>query len=663
MHIETIQLQNVGVFAGIQEIDLRVKTAKRPVVLIGGLNGCGKTTLLESILLALYGKLSPAARNARASYESYLESLMTTGADGASAVELAFRVHEGTVEHRYLVRRSWVTAGKRIREDLEVQVDGCYDELLSSNWAEAVDRFLPQRLAGLFFFDGEKIAKLADPKQAPKLLQTAIHSLLGVELVDQLEADLSVLVRRKSKDLAPEEDRAALDSLETRISELERDRGAAKQEVAAMVDPLERDRQAVEHAEEDLRERGGDFAGQRQSLVIERDRLEQRATELRSGLRELAAGPLPLSLIRPQLEAIISDLGAQAQVGDPVALAKWIGDRDQRFIERLRELGLDPETLTKIDAVLGEDRAEISRSDRSKDARATTFACIDRIRALVSGVLDTAVEQGRSLLEEVDAATIRLAEVERLLTAMPSEEDLAKMVKQLQTAEERHRRKLREFEGREAKYQSIDRELEIANARYEREWKASKSEQLGQGDIVRFLKHADKAQGIIRTFRTRLVERHSQRLEALILEGYHLLLRKDGLIREIKIDPTTCEIELRGRHEQVLDLERLSAGERQLLATAMLWGLARAAGRPLPVIIDTPLARLDSAHKTHFVQRYLPQASHQVLVLSTDSEIHGEYYDILKPVVSREYRLDHDDTTGSTRVNTGYFQSEVTHAD
>ena len=86
MHIETIQLQNVGVFAGIQEIDLRVKTAKRPVVLIGGLNGCGKTTLLESILLALYGKLSPAARNARASYESYLESLMTTGADGASAV-------------------------------------------------------------------------------------------------------------------------------------------------------------------------------------------------------------------------------------------------------------------------------------------------------------------------------------------------------------------------------------------------------------------------------------------------------------------------------------------------------------------------------------------------------------------------------------------------
>ena len=662
MHIETIQLHNVGVFAGGQEIDLRVKNAKRPVVLIGGLNGCGKTTLLESILLALYGKLSPAARNARASYESYLESLMTTGADGESAVELAFRVHEGAVEHRYLVRRSWVKAGKRIREDLEVQVDGCYDELLSSNWAEAVDRFLPQRLAGLFFFDGEKIAKLADPKQAPKLLQTAIHSLLGVELVDQLEADLSVLVRRKSKDLAPEDDRAELEALEAKISEIDRARVAAKQEMAALVDPLERDRQAVEHAEEDLRERGGDFAGQRQSLVIERDRLEQRSKELQNDLRELAAGPLPLSLIRPQLETIISNLGTEGQVGDPAAIADWLGARDQRFLRRLEDLGLDTNTVAQIDAVLEEDRAALQRGDGSEKTRSTPFGCIDRIRALLSGVLDSSVEQGRRLLEEVDTATIRLSEVERLLTAMPSEEDLAEMVKHLKTVEDRHRRKLREFEGREAQCQSLERELEIANARYERAWKASRTDQLGQGDIVRFLKHADKAQSIIRAFRTRLVERHSRRLEELILEGYHLLLRKDGLIREIKIDPATCEIELRGRHEQLLDLDRLSAGERQLLATAMLWGLARAAGRPLPVIIDTPLARLDSAHKTHFVQRYLPQASHQVLVLSTDSEIHGDYYDLVKPAVSREYRLDHDDATGSTRVTPGYFHSEVTHA-
>ena len=224
MQLESIQLENVGVFAGNQHLDLEVKSSRQPVVLIGGLNGCGKTTLLESILLALYGKLSPAARTAKGSYEGYLEALMTTGAAGGSAVELTFRVHEGGQEDRYVVRRTWVRTRSKVREDLEVWVNGCYDDLLSQNWSEAVDRFLPQRLAGLFLFDGEKIAKLADPRQAPKILRTAINSLLGVELVEQLGADLTTIIRRKSKDRIPDADRAVLESIEAKIEALGKDK-------------------------------------------------------------------------------------------------------------------------------------------------------------------------------------------------------------------------------------------------------------------------------------------------------------------------------------------------------------------------------------------------------------------------------------------------------
>jgi len=52
-----------------------------------------------------------------------------------------------------------------------------------------------------------------------------------------------------------------------------------------------------------------------------------------------------------------------------------------------------------------------------------------------------------------------------------------------------------------------------------------------------------------------------------------------------------------------------------------LWGLARASARPLPAVIDTPMARLDAAHRQHLVERYFPNASHQVIVLSTDTEV------------------------------------------
>jgi DNA sulfur modification protein DndD len=114
---------------------------------------------------------------------------------------------------------------------------------------------------------------------------------------------------------------------------------------------------------------------------------------------------------------------------------------------------------------------------------------------------------------------------------------------------------------------------------------------------------------------------------------------------------------LYGRDAAALSPERLSAGERQLLAIALLWGLAKASGRPLPTAIDTPLGRLDTGHRTHLVERYLPFASHQVLLFSTDEEISGEYLERLRPWIGRTYHLTYDDTAGNTRVVPGYFAS------
>ena len=65
--------------------------------------------------------------------------------------------------------------------------------------------------------------------------------------------------------------------------------------------------------------------------------------------------------------------------------------------------------------------------------------------------------------------------------------------------------------------------------------------------------------------------------------------------------------------------QRLSEGEKQIFAISLLWGLSRAAARPLPAIIDTPMARLDAQHRNQLVERYFPHASHQVVVLSTDT--------------------------------------------
>jgi len=92
----------------------------------------------------------------------------------------------------------------------------------------------------------------------------------------------------------------------------------------------------------------------------------------------------------------------------------------------------------------------------------------------------------------------------------------------------------------------------------------------------------------------------------------------------------------------------------------MLWGLAQASARPLPAVIDTPMARLDSAHRQNLVERYFPHASHQVVVLSTDTEVDRHYYEFIQPFMARAYHLDYDEAAKATHAREGYFWKEGT---
>ena len=92
-----------------------------------------------------------------------------------------------------------------------------------------------------------------------------------------------------------------------------------------------------------------------------------------------------------------------------------------------------------------------------------------------------------------------------------------------------------------------------------------------------------------------------------------------------------------------------------MFAISILWGLALSSGYKLPVIIDTPMARLDSAHRSNFINKYLPNASSQVIVLSTDEEINGKYLTDIKGYVNSAYTLVYDETEKCTSINPGYF--------
>ena len=106
---------------------------------------------------------------------------------------------------------------------------------------------------------------------------------------------------------------------------------------------------------------------------------------------------------------------------------------------------------------------------------------------------------------------------------------------------------------------------------------------------------------------------------------------------------------------QKIQRDDLSSGEKQLFAISVLWALAKSSGRPLPVIIDTPLGRLDSDHRLNLVRNYFPHAAHQVIVLSTDTEVDRGLFKEISPNVSHCYHLKYNQEETRTAPKEEYF--------
>ncbi|MEH7470071.1 DNA sulfur modification protein DndD, partial [Priestia megaterium] len=99
----------------------------------------------------------------------------------------------------------------------------------------------------------------------------------------------------------------------------------------------------------------------------------------------------------------------------------------------------------------------------------------------------------------------------------------------------------------------------------------------------------------------------------------------------------------------------LSAGEKEVFALSILWGLAQSSQLKLPIIIDTPLSRLDSTHRDNIVRNYFPNAGEQVIILSTDTEVDNNYYRGLHEHLSGAVNLVFDQKQELTHLKSGYF--------
>lgn len=657
MILDRITICNYGVYRGSHQAVL-TPIERKPVILFGGLNGGGKTTLLDAFQLALYGQKARLSNRGRLGYKDYLKQCVNRSAPAGEWAELQLdfsKVLNGK-STRFTVTRSWKDGPSGVAEELSVAVDGRTDALFTEHWDEIVETYLPSSISHLFFFDGEQIAALAEQSSAPAIVGTAIHSLLGLDLVDRLQADLKALERRKQTTALDAEAAAQLKSLSE-----EREANTVLQdslalERGAIENQIGRLRKTLAELEATLQARGG-IAFERQQEL--RAQLSAHTTEQQvyeEQLRQLAAGPLPLAIANDALQVAATQAATEDTARKSLLLADDLQRRDAQFLKTLRTWELPAESIERIGSYLSDDRFGRQRSAHCEFILHAEEGLPSELKSLLQAAIPASVDQAHGLLVKLVDTEERIARLEAELARVPEQDAVADLLADTRATKAELDSRAAELDGLVVRQEAARRRAAELDDAIQRVADRGLAAQQAEDSRVRIVKHSKKIRNTLDSFRVGVVKRHVTTIEALVLDAFRSLLRKKRLIHALTIDPSSFEVVLWQQPGTPLPIDRLSAGERQLLATALLWGLARAAGRPIPTIIDTPLGRLDSTHRRRLVDTYFPGASHQVILLSTDEEIVGDYLAALKPHIGREYTLAHDDSLGSTSITPGYFQ-------
>ena len=621
MILQSLRLVNFGLYGGEHCFELAPDAdGKKPVVLVVGHNGAGKTTFLESVSLALYGKRALGARVGQVEYERHLlKRINNFATDRSASVELAFKSQHLGNEDMYTVRRSWSARGASVTENLEFERNGApVDDIPSEDWNHYFEDIIPVGVSQLFFFDGEKIQDIADDQENTGLTD-AIKSLLGIDILDQLRGDLSLY---KSRRMDREGD-SDLEKLSRELEVAKSDLVLAEEEIGSLSTKRTQLARRSEASQKVFEEEGGSIALSRDTLSEELKRVETDLTKQTNALKSLVNGVAPFALAPNLLARFSTDMEkSRGQQSAPAIEA---------FVSSFQEaVAKDDANWTKAHFARLRDFVNSRQSSGPKMALSTEP---DLVMAKFAQVADERVKMATLAAQLGELQKQRTLLKDQLKNFRPGAasdafEDLKKAEFELGTVETELNRKHAEATQARSLVERLERELRKSQDAVFALAKAEEKRDL-----------ATRAQAALNDYEERIVALRLASLSKHFVEAFSGLVTRKSLVSDVIVDPNTFQLKLLGSEGREITTSELSAGERQLFAISMLWALGQTSGRELPMIIDTPLSRLDRQHRTNLMANYMPRSSAQVIMLCTDTELTPDLSDIITPYVSRRFEI------------------------
>mgnify|MGYP000158395433 FL=1 len=660
MRFIKLAIENYKSFQFATEIAFPMAEDGRSIFLVGGMNGAGKTSIMEAINYCLYGAKAD---------EIYRTINRREKAKGNANVvfELVIEMDDGA---ELIVKRSWSAGAvaepkpRDLSERLVVVRDGKRVSVQNQEiWQDFIRAAIPPGITQFFFFDGEKIQEIAADDHSEVRLKSSLEAALGIQNIHRLASDLAYIKQEERKGFVEISD----EDLEFKQSELKKEKsklGRKQEERTRLQEELTGFREQLADAKGRFEATFHTEPESRETMREQEKRRIQasnRLTQVENEIRNLCEEALPFALAATLFDGIRRQIDQERESATGAAIKENAAELAKRLVRVVEEP--EPIYREKLSAErMAELERRIIRLLKEGDGRVDVAKVLDLADRDAARVLNQMESLERSevfliqpLLEEkreLDAQVRALTGLSSLGGMTESERELFDQLQaEMESCSTQIGRKTEQQRLLEEDILSLEKRIGEIEMEIEKLYEKHNVSQ----EKAEFIEECDAIASVLNQFMVRLRKNKVHLLQEKTFEMYRLLSSRSGLIKDLTIDDKTYEVRISDRNGHEIKKSGLSAGEKEVFAVSLLWGLAQTSQLKLPIIIDTPLSRLDSTHRDNIVNNYFPNAGEQVVILSTDTEIDTNYYRSLKPHLSGAGCLAFDPRQELTTFETGYF--------
>lgn len=710
MKINKIKLYNFNSYEGENEFDFVNQNQSKNIVLIGGKNGAGKTSLFTAIKIALYGPLAFGYVGANSHYIAKIKDCINSKAFQKDEVESEVQLTLSLMVERelknYVVTRRWRFVNQKLEEKYSVEEEGRFLEQQElSYFQNYLQGLIPPDLFEFFLFDGEEVGNIFSTSSYNSYIKNAIYTLCGIDIFEIIRKFTCSYSSKPSGEVDKE-----------RYSQYEQLKLLAEQlddKKTSLGKRLEEEKQKYEQLEVELfdletayKNAGGITQEEREKLAREFEEAEKLKTEASIKIKMFVEGLMPFFIVGEYANKITKQFSIQEKKETYEYFEKNI--MDSALTETIHNnVSIGDEALeTLFDEILKylkpSDETDFKFiHDLSKEEISRINIMIDNLKAFDKEEMIEIINQRKHYSE-------RTMEINKILRSAMSDEDANRYVTKenllLRKKDDCHRM----IKDLQEERTSIEEEFVVVEQQRNKALQELKENaqnkhvyELSSG-ITSIMDSVLKKKAIsIRENLGELISnnlRHMYRKNNLITQieidenfGFHLYQNAvythselAYLYRNLGVDNFADEvgnagIEMLKKRFNIIsinelqkafnasdseatidlfkkiDISRLSKGERQIFILALYWAIIELSGQDIPFVIDTPYARIDANHRKEISEKFFPNISKQVIILSTDEEIDEEYYEILKPHIAREYLLVNDESQNRTSIEQHYF--------